>query len=231
MTSAVCVTLITTALDTSPTVSFIGAALAAAVPALINAGGPHGVAIGLGVTAAALGVTYVGFTASDAASNRPPTFPGSKDVGHWVERRIPVQVEVPGVVGQPYADAEDALEDAGLVVDRDDVESEEPSETVLQQHPDRGTSVERGTTVTLSVSASPLAEVEVPNVVDKTLAEAQSELEDQKLTFTVMPRATTDDSDLGMVLEQSPAPGSRLEAGETVTLEVGVPTTTTPTDQ
>jgi PASTA domain len=229
MTSAVCVTLITNALDTSPTVSFIGAALAAAVPALINAGGPHGVAIGLGVTAAALGATYVGFTASDAASNRPATFPGSKDVGHWVERRIPVQVEVPGVVGRPYSEAEETLEDAGLVVDRVEVESELPAETVVDQDPGLGASVDRGTTVAVSVSASPHADVEVPEVVGKTLADAQSEL--AELTVNVVPRATNDDAELGIVLAQSLTPGSLAEAGEIMTLEVGTPTTTAPTDQ
>lgn len=80
MISAICATLITNALDTSPTVSLIGAALAAGVPALITAGGGGGVAIGLGVTAVALGVTYVGFTAADAATDRPATFPLSVDV-------------------------------------------------------------------------------------------------------------------------------------------------------
>ena len=78
MTAAICVTLITNALDTTPTVSLIGATLAAAVPALITAGGPYGLTLGLGVTAAALGVTYLGFTAVDVTTDRPLTFPVSE---------------------------------------------------------------------------------------------------------------------------------------------------------
>ena len=82
---SVCATLITNALDTSPTVSLIGAALAAAVPALMTLGGAHGVVLGVGVTAAALGVTYVGFTAADAATDRPQTFPLPENVRERVE--------------------------------------------------------------------------------------------------------------------------------------------------
>jgi mono/diheme cytochrome c family protein len=78
--AATCVTLITNALDWSPTVSLVGAALAAAVPALITAGGPYGIGLGVGVTAAALGVTYFGFTAVDVATDRPLTFPAPERV-------------------------------------------------------------------------------------------------------------------------------------------------------
>lgn len=80
MIAATCVTLITNALDTSPTVSLVGATLAAAVPALITAGGPYGIGLGVGVTAAALGVTYLGFTAVDVRADRPLTFPAPKKV-------------------------------------------------------------------------------------------------------------------------------------------------------
>jgi mono/diheme cytochrome c family protein len=80
MLAATCVTLIANALDTSPTVSLIGAALAAAVPALITAGGPYGLGLGVGVTAAALGATYLGFIAVDVTTDRPLTFPAPKKV-------------------------------------------------------------------------------------------------------------------------------------------------------
>jgi mono/diheme cytochrome c family protein len=78
--AATCATLIANALDWSPTVSLVGAALAAAVPALITAGGPYGIGLGVGVTAAALGVTYFGFTAVEATTDRPLTFPAPERV-------------------------------------------------------------------------------------------------------------------------------------------------------
>ena len=78
MIGAVCVTLITQALDTSPTVSLIGAALGAAIPVLVGYVGPYphlraGAAIL--VTGIALFVTYGGFTWFAFANDQPETFP------------------------------------------------------------------------------------------------------------------------------------------------------------
>jgi hypothetical protein len=75
---SVCGALITGALDTSSTVTLIGAALGSAVPALVTFAGPYqplraGVAIA--VTVAALFLTYGGFTLFDFATDRAETFP------------------------------------------------------------------------------------------------------------------------------------------------------------
>jgi hypothetical protein len=228
MISAICVTLITNALDTSPTVSLIGATLAAAVPAMITAGGPHGAALAVGVTVAALGVTYVGFTAADAATNRAPTFPLSKELQERVEDPAPTvpvgEIELPDVVGKQYADAEDTLEDAGLKVEREDDASSEQADTVVDQDPDAGTSVEKGTTVTLSVSAGQ-DEVAVPDVTGQTEADARSQLEAFKVEVT--PLVVTEPLDDGVVLGQTPAGETMTAPGATVTLTVGTLASTT----
>jgi hypothetical protein len=115
MLSSICVTVITNALDTSPTVSLIGATLAAAVPALINAGGTHGALLGVGLTAVALGVTYVGFTAFDTATDRPPTFPVPAKVQQQADPVVPPgNIELPDVVGSVYGDAEAKLKTPAL---------------------------------------------------------------------------------------------------------------------
>ena len=223
MIAAICVTLITTALDTSPTVSLIGATLAAAVPALINTGGRHGVVLGVGVTAVALGVTYVGFTAADAATDRPATFPRSKDAGNWVEKQIPTEVDVPAVLEKPYAEAEATLNDAGLKVDRNDVASNKQPDTVVGQDPDAGRSVEKGTTVTLSVSASPQGgqEVAVPNVIGQPVIEARLTLESAGFAVMDSPEVVDDQSKVGVVLTQFPVGGSLEPVGASVMLTVG----------
>jgi hypothetical protein len=222
MISAICVTLITNALDTSPTVSLIGATLAAAVPAMITAGGPHGAALAVGVAAAALGVTYVGFTAADAATDRPPTFPLSKELQERVEDPKPTvpagDVEVPDVVGKQYADAEDTLEDAGLKVERKDDASSEQADIVVVQDPDAGASVEKGATVILSVSVGQ-GEVPVPDVTGQTEADARSQLEAFKVEVT--PLVVNEPSDDGVVLGQTPASETMAAPGATVTLTVG----------
>ncbi|WP_238163600.1 CARDB domain-containing protein [Kribbella capetownensis] len=71
-------TLVTVALDKSPTVKLIGAALGAAIPPLIAAAGRFSrlrLAGGVVVAVLALLLTYVGFTVPEAALGLPATFP------------------------------------------------------------------------------------------------------------------------------------------------------------
>ena len=75
---SVCGTLITSALDTSPTVTLIGAVLGSAVPPLVTFAGPYlrlRAGVGIAVTVAALFITYGGFTLFDFATDRTETFP------------------------------------------------------------------------------------------------------------------------------------------------------------
>jgi hypothetical protein len=224
MISSICVTLISNALDTSPTVSLIGAALAAAVPALITAGGPHGVTLGIGVTAVALFVTYGGFTVFDYATDRPKTFPlpeAAPEPDENAQNGSDIEVDVPEVLGMLYADAEAMLQSAGFDVTRDDVESSEPPDIVVEQDPAAGTRVSEGTTITLSVSAGAPAELTVPNVIGQTEAEARSNLEGVGLEVTVIPQDVTDESQVGVVLGQDPPGETEASPGDTVTLTVG----------
>jgi hypothetical protein len=226
MLSSICATLITSALDTSPTVSLIGATLAAAVPAMINAGGTHGALLGVGLTVVALGVTYVGFTAFDTATDRPPTFPVPAKVQEHTDPVVPSgNIELPDVVGRAYAEAEATLKDAGLSVHRQDVVSTEEPETVVAQDPAAGTLVQADATVTLSVSPSP---VEVPSVVQQDVETAQATLEGLGFAVETSQQVVSDQSQDGVVLEQSLS--GEAPAGATVTLTVGTfPTVTLPT--
>ena len=75
---SICGTLLTTALNTSPTVRLIGALLGSAIPPLVTFAGPyHRLRAGLAVavTVGALVVTYGGFTLFDFATERKGTFP------------------------------------------------------------------------------------------------------------------------------------------------------------
>lgn len=78
MIGSVCGTLITDALDTTPTVRLIGAVLGAAIPTLVTYAGSYShlrASVGIAVTAVALFVTYGGFTLVDFATDQPKTFP------------------------------------------------------------------------------------------------------------------------------------------------------------
>jgi beta-lactam-binding protein with PASTA domain len=178
----------------------------------------------------ALGVTYVGFTAFDTATDRSPTFPVPAKVQEQADPVVPIRdIKLPDVIGSVYAEAETTLKDAGLNVDRKDVPSSEQPETVVEQDPVEGTLVRPDTTVTLSVSRAP---VELPNVVRQDVKAAQATLEDLGFAVEISPQVVSDPSQVDVVLEQFPS--GEAQAGATVTLTVGtlpaitVPTTTSP---
>jgi serine/threonine-protein kinase len=128
-------------------------------------------------------------------------------------------VGVISVVGEQYENAAGALQGAGFDVVRTDVDSDEPKGTVVAQSPSAGSSVAKGTKITLSVSKGPVT-ADVPDVTRQTLADAQATLEEAGFKTTVVPEDVTDPSQDGLVLSQDPAGGPH-EKGTTVTLIVG----------
>lgn len=120
-----------------------------------------------------------------------------------------VLVTVPRVMGLPYKKAKQMLESAGLSVEVRNAAAQD-SDLVMRQSVRYGTEVEQGTTVRLDkLMAS------VPDVVGLPLEEAR-ELLAKRYGFT----GEYDESLAGdlAVTEQSPAAGSNLERGETITL-------------
>jgi hypothetical protein len=215
--AATCVALITTRLNTSPTVSLIGAALAAAVPVLINTGSPRAIFLGIGATAVALGLTYVGFTAAD-----PNTFPGSRDLREKIAppntvttpTETQAMILVPDVVGKPYAEAKVAVEASDLNADRKDVELAEYAQgVVVEQDPDAGASVEKGSTVELSVTP-----VAVLNFIGKSADDAREGLAVFSLVETT--QDVSDPTQDGVVIDQSPV-DTMAAPGTTVELTIG----------
>ena len=82
-------------------------------------------------------------------------------------------VTVPDVTGQPYANAKSALDGQGFIVGRD----RRPVRPAAAGHRRRrrtrraGTSVSKGSQITLSVSKGP-ATTQVPDVTDQNQADA-----------------------------------------------------------
>ena len=148
----------------------------------------------------------------------------------------PAQTTVPDVVGQSRAAAEASLTNAklttGTVVSRET--AEQSPGTVIEQSPPAGTSLTEGGTVELTVAQAP-KEIAVPEVVGAAKAAAASHLEKAGFKVKETSRTTTEQSQSGVVLAQSPSAGSRSRKGSTVTITVGsyspptTPATTTPT--
>jgi beta-lactam-binding protein with PASTA domain/predicted Ser/Thr protein kinase len=148
----------------------------------------------------------------------------------------PAPVHVPDVTGQSLEAAEATLTNSelelGTVTKK--VSSTQTPGTVLAQSPATGASLHAGDKVNLTVAKAP-KEVEVPSVVGAASAAAAAALKHAGFKVTSQSHTTTEQAQVGVVLEQSPAGGSSARKGATVTISVGVlattttPTTTTPT--
>jgi serine/threonine-protein kinase len=140
------------------------------------------------------------------------------------------KTSVPDVTGMNYGDAVQALNDANLNAKRHEVFSSKPVDQVVDQDPAAGEQVVEGTEVTLDVSKG-TKQVEVPNVVGMTEADARSTLEAAgfEVSSTSAPSDTTAE---GNVSDQSPDGGTSAEKGSTVAITVSSgPSTTTVPDE
>jgi beta-lactam-binding protein with PASTA domain len=142
----------------------------------------------------------------------------------------PPQVEVPNVVGMDYADAVQALSNAKLKAEKEEVFSSKPADRVLKQDPPAGENVNEGTTVTLRVSKGKEM-VSVPNVVGMSEADAKATLQQQGFQVQTQ-QASSDTTPEGNVSAQDPAGGSQAAKGSVVTITVstGPSTTTVPNE-
>jgi beta-lactam-binding protein with PASTA domain/predicted Ser/Thr protein kinase len=142
----------------------------------------------------------------------------------------PAPVHVPDLTGQLLEAAEATLANdelsVGTVTKR--VSTSQAPGTVLAQSPSTGSSVSAGSKVNLTVAQAP-KEVEVPSVVGATEVAAEATLKHAGLKSAVQTRPTTEQAQVGIVLEQSPAAATQARKGTTVTLVVGTLTTTTST--
>jgi len=148
----------------------------------------------------------------------------------------PEPVRVPDVKGQTLSGAETELTSAGLkvgTVTKRAAAGQAP-ETVLAQSPASGKSVKPGSPVDLTVAEAPTM-VAVPGVVGETEAAAVATLKQAGFKTKTVNQTTTEASQVGVVLRQSPAAAAEAAKDSTVTIAVGIlgttstSTSTTPT--
>jgi len=145
----------------------------------------------------------------------------------------PKPVAIPPVVGVPYEQAAAEIQGAGFAVARRDVDSHDPKGTVVQQDPPANSLAAKGSTVTLYVSKGPTQST-VPDVSSFSRADAIATLRNSGFKVVVDTSDVSDPSLDGVVLFQTPAAGSMVDPGTTVTITVGQysappPPTTAPT--
>ncbi|MGC1213877.1 MAG: Stk1 family PASTA domain-containing Ser/Thr kinase, partial [Micromonospora sp.] len=133
----------------------------------------------------------------------------------------PNLVPIPPVKGSPYENVKAQLEDLGLKVKRDDVNSGEPEGTVTDIDPAAGQKVPEGSTVTVKVSKGNIAQV--PDVLGLTQEQAEKRLKAAGYKVSVRKGDEVPAAEAGKVADQSPDAGGDLAKGKTVTIEVTVP--------
>jgi beta-lactam-binding protein with PASTA domain len=146
----------------------------------------------------------------------------------------PELADVPQVVGMTLGAATSRLTRAGFRTRVARVPSTEPEGTVVAQNPRGGARALRGTVVRINISIGPGggtttvvttattgSESAVPDTAGEDEATAQATLEGAGFRVQVVDRPTTDPSQDGIVVRQTPQGGSRAASGTTVTIFVG----------
>ena len=132
------------------------------------------------------------------------------------------QVKVPAVVGMTLNAARQQLSAVGLELSSSQKASDRPKNEVIGQSPDAGTTVDPGSTVSLSVSSGPAeTRVPVPPLVGLTQADAESQLSSAGLVASVQTQSTSIQPQDGRVIDQSPSSGTEVAEGSTVVITVG----------
>jgi len=140
---------------------------------------------------------------------------------------------VPDVEGQALAAAQQALQAAGFRIGgpKKVASSTVPAGDVISTDPAGGSSVKKGSVVTITVSTG-VQQVAVPSVIGQQEATATSTLSGRGFDVNVVTTpVTTASGKVGRVTVQTPAGGVTAPSGSTVTITVGVaaPTTTAAT--
>ncbi|AKE40273.1 Stk1 family PASTA domain-containing Ser/Thr kinase [Corynebacterium kutscheri] len=130
-------------------------------------------------------------------------------------------VTLPNLVGETQSDAVTELEHLGLQV----TVNNEPNPNiergeVVRSNPASGSRVQKGSTVTITVSSG--REVtEVPDLTGKTIAEAADVLKNAGLELESQVRESSSDViEEGKIVEQTPSGGSQVSRGSKVVITV-----------
>jgi len=139
-------------------------------------------------------------------------------------------VLVPDETGKDQTQAANELNQAGLKFTYGPKQGSAtvPAGNVISTNPPAGTSVPRGSLVTIIVSSGP-AKIRVPYVVGLRGADARSEIENRGLVVAETAQPVSNSAQNGKVLTVNPAAGTTVDQGSTVTIVVGQysPVTTT----
>jgi serine/threonine-protein kinase len=195
--------LMATGLDEAPTMASAGPPVSAHPAQMWDEEPPRrwgpiiAVVIGLGMLAAVIAFALM------SGSDRPNS-------------NNAATIEVPNVIGDPYATAEAELIGLGFEVERFDEVSDQPIDQVIDQKPEGGLLARKGRTIVLTVSS---AEVTIPNLVGQTYEQAEAALARLGL-LAVKKEIDAPDKLPGTVIATLPAAGEKAAKGSAVEVTV-----------
>ena len=126
-------------------------------------------------------------------------------------------VEVPYISGKTLEEAQEILEEKKLKWRLEPVESDETPNTVLEQSPDAGSSVEEYSRVTIKYSKGSSG-VTIPELTKFTKDDATKKLEALGLSVSSTSEEYSDTVDKGLVCGTDPVVGSSVKSGSSVKL-------------
>ena len=133
----------------------------------------------------------------------------------------PPKKQVPDVTGESASAARSQLSGAGFAVtSTNQTSSTATPGNVLSQSPAGGTSAAPGSTVTIVLAQAPKP-VAVPSVVGQKADAAASQLTGAGFKVTRQKQNVNDKTQNGQVIKQTPAGGTKVKPGSTVTIVVG----------
>ncbi|MYS91435.1 MULTISPECIES: Stk1 family PASTA domain-containing Ser/Thr kinase [Streptomyces] len=132
------------------------------------------------------------------------------------------KVAVPSVVGDSLDDAKAKLEGDKyeFVVETKSKESTEDPGTVLEQNPELGEEVEKGTTITLTV-AKEAEKSTVPDVLGQSCDQAKTQMQASNLVGNCTEVETDDDNQVGKVIATTPQAGTSVDKNSSVNIQIG----------
>jgi eukaryotic-like serine/threonine-protein kinase len=164
------------------------------------------------------------FPAGQATGTNPGV---GRDVPHGFTVNLfvssgPAQKQVPSVIGESQTQAVADLTRAGFTPhSKQQASASVPAGNVISQSPAGNTKAANGSTVTITVATAPPT-VTVPAVIGDPARGAVSALHATGLKVNQTTRTVTKAGNNGVVVDQTPAGNSTAKKGSTVTIVVGV---------
>jgi serine/threonine-protein kinase len=137
-----------------------------------------------------------------------------------VSKGLPPVIVPSDLIGKSQTDATAELQQLGFNVSTQPTDSTKPKGTVVDTNPKAGSSVQRGSQVTLLTSKGPQTAF-VPNVLGFSAALAVQTIRAAGFKPVVQQQDTSDQAQDGIVLSESPEQSTQATLGSPVTIFVG----------